>query len=84
MHLYVPWLKNYFEEYTGEPLPVNIETDNYFDAGLIDSFAVIELIEAIEQEFDIEFDEDDFQDRRFVTMAGLSEIIQERKDKKNE
>lgn len=48
---------------------------NFFDAGLIDSFGVIELITEVEAEFGIRFDQNHFQDRRFPTIAGLAELI---------
>jgi D-alanine--poly(phosphoribitol) ligase subunit 2 len=53
-------------------------TENYFEAEVIDSFAVIELIEAIETHFNCRFDDTDFQDRRFTSVAGLAEIIAEK------
>jgi acyl carrier protein len=51
---------------------------NYFDANAIDSFGVIEMIEEIEDHFKLKFRQHDFQDRRFATVAGLAEIINER------
>jgi acyl carrier protein len=51
---------------------------NYFDANAIDSFGVIEMIEEIEDHFKVKFRQHDFQDRRFATVAGLAEIINER------
>lgn len=71
----VDWLKRWFSE--KRSLPENIEVENYFEAGLIDSFGVIELIEAVEKEFNIRFQESNFQDRRFATIQGLAQIIQE-------
>ena len=41
----------------------------------IDSFGVIEMILDIEKHFSIRFTELDFQDRKFSTIEGLSEII---------
>lgn len=70
------WLRDWFAE--REP---DIELggdENYFDAGVIDSFGTIELIEEIETRFDIRFDERDFQDRRFATLGGLAEVILEK------
>lgn len=49
---------------------------NYFEVGWIDSLGVIELICAIEEYYGINFTEQHFQDRRFSTVGGLSEIIQ--------
>nr|WP_279381356.1 acyl carrier protein [Candidatus Thiosymbion oneisti] len=53
--------------------------DNYFEVGAIDSFSVIELIENVENRFSIRFTEQDFQDRRFVTLSGLAELIREKR-----
>lgn len=71
----IQWLKNYFA--TKGELPPNSEEMNYFELGLIDSLGVIELIEAIESHFEIKFNETIFQERRFSTIKGLAEIIQE-------
>ncbi len=48
---------------------------NYFDAGLLTSLEVIEFVSEIEDRFGVQFSEQDFQDPRFVTVAGLAEII---------
>ncbi len=48
---------------------------NYFEAKLIDSLQLIELIEWAEARFKVKFSEDDFQDRQFSTVAGLAGII---------
>ena len=50
---------------------------NYFEAGLIDSFGVIELITDIENEFGIRFNETHFQDRRFAVVSGLAKLVRE-------
>ena len=52
---------------------------NYIDAGIVDSFELIVLIEEMEAEFGCRFVEADFQDRRFVTVSGLVEIVLEKK-----
>lgn len=72
---YTVWLKNYF--LMRATLPTNVEEKNYFEAGLIDSLGVIELIESIETEFNLKFTEENFQDRRFSTINGLAAIIQQ-------
>lgn len=74
MQQYTDWLKTYF---SCESLSSDIEEMNYFQAGLIDSFGVIELIESIESEFNIKLTELNFQERRFSTIKGLAEIIHE-------
>ena len=68
------WLQDWFAGRGARPA-----TDaNYFEAGAIDSFGVIEMIEAIEDHFKVKFRQHDFQDRRFATIAGLAEIVHER------
>lgn len=50
---------------------------NYIEEGFIDSLRLINLILEIENKFQIKFNNDTFQDRRFVTIAGLAKIVQE-------
>jgi acyl carrier protein len=68
------WLQDWF---AGRGARVASDA-NYFEAGAIDSFGVIELIEAVESHFKIAFRQHDFQDRRFASIAGLAEIVNER------
>jgi acyl carrier protein len=50
---------------------------DFFAAGLIDSFGVIELLSAVEEHFAIHFSDLHFQDRRFPFVGGLADIIRE-------
>ena len=69
------WLLSYFS--ARAELPPGVESLNYFELGLIDSFGVIELIDEMEREFDFQFEQSHFQDRRFSTINGLTEIVSE-------
>lgn len=75
------WLLDWFRE--NKSAAIDPQKDfaalNYFEAGWIDSFGVIEMIGDIENHFGIRFAETHFQDRRFVTVGGLSRIILELK-----
>jgi D-alanine--poly(phosphoribitol) ligase subunit 2 len=71
----IDWIAGWFAARAPIPPGFDLANGNYFEAGLIDSFAVIELIEAIETQFEIRFTEVHFQDRRFTTVGGLAEII---------
>lgn len=53
-------------------------SESYIDQGLIDSLGLIELIEEVEKRYEIRFNARTFQDRRFVTVDGLSTIIEAR------
>ncbi len=68
------WLQDWFAGRGARPG----REENYFDAGHLDSFGVIELIEEVERHFAMRFGERDFQDRRFSSVAGLAEIVHER------
>ena len=73
----VEWLVKWFKN-NGEFKCVDIEdhlNENYFEMEYIDSFLFIQLISDIEQEFEIEFRNDQFQDRRFATIDGLADCI---------
>jgi acyl carrier protein len=72
------WLTAWFVD-RGVPADDVRVSRNYFEAGWIDSFGVLELIAAIEEYARIAFTDRDFQDRRFVTLGGLAEIIAERR-----
>jgi acyl carrier protein len=50
---------------------------DYFEAELVDSFGVTEMVAEIEEHFGIRFDETHFQDQRFGTIGGLVRIIEE-------
>lgn len=52
---------------------------NYFDLGLIDSFAFLELIALCEETFGIVFDDDDFSDDDFFTISGIIDILERKK-----
>ncbi len=71
----ITWLKDYFAR--SQPLPDAVEDANFYDRGMIDSFGVIDLVETIEQEFGVRFEQSHFTDRRFSTIRGLAEIIDE-------
>lgn len=55
---------------------------NYFEAGWIDSMGVMDLIMEAEEHFGVRFNEKNFQDRRFVSIQGLAQIIREVSGKK--
>ena len=75
------WLFDWFEKNTSakkDEISKNLD-ENYFDNGWLDSLKFIELINDVEQEFQILFSNDEFQNRKFATINGLREIITEKK-----
>ena len=68
------WILEYFIENSDEKTKIDTEV-NYMEIGIIDSFGLIEFIEELENEFSIKFTNDDFSNRKFVTVGGLTEIV---------
>ena len=57
----------------------NIKNDvNDFDEDYIDSLGVFELISTFEEQFGIEFTDDDFENQNFVIINGLIDIIEKK------
>jgi len=56
----------------------NLCDTDYFEAGWLTSMEVVEFVTEIELHFEMQFSELDLQDPRFVTIAGLTELILER------
>ncbi|WP_348641894.1 acyl carrier protein [Mesorhizobium sp. B2-5-4] len=61
-----------------EALSFNIETlsdhDNLYDAGMT-SFASVQIMLAIEEEFDTEFPEEMLTRRTFASLANIAEAV---------
>lgn len=75
------WIINWFVNNTNvsnEELVQHLN-DSYFDLGYIDSFQFISFIGDIEDELGVQFDNDQFEDRSFSTIEGLSRIIEDLK-----
>ncbi len=73
------WLLEWFEK-QDPTATVQLEPGgdtNYFEENWIDSLGVLELIADVETRYAITFGPNHFQDRRFSTVDGLTEIIGE-------
>lgn len=73
------WLTEWFKE-RNKTKNIDVAANagnNYFELGLIDSLEIVSLIVEAENKFGIKFNEKNFQDRRFATINGLAEIIDE-------
>jgi acyl carrier protein len=58
--------------------------NNYFENGWIDSFKFIKFIADIEDFFKVTFSNDEFQNRNFATIYGLTKIIKSKIKKRDE
>ncbi|MGH9930354.1 MAG: acyl carrier protein [Pyrinomonadaceae bacterium] len=73
---YLEWIREFVSRRAGS-LPENASTVNYLEAGLIDSFGVVEMLGEIEERFGVALNETHFEDSRFVIMEGLAQIVAE-------
>ena len=56
---------------------VNIEAEeSLFDAGILDSFALTDVIAAVEKEFDIKVPDSDLNPRKFSSVARIASYIE--------
>jgi acyl carrier protein len=78
------WLVNWFTSRSKVGTQENSATDanlddvDYFAAGWLTSMEVVEFVTEIEDRFSMQFSDRDLQDPRFVTLAGLNELILQR------
>ena len=57
--------------------PVNIGTDeSLFESGLLDSFALTDLVSALEKEYNIHVPDGDLNPRKFDTLDKIAEYIE--------
>jgi len=71
------WILLWFSERTSvsvSELRENLE-ESYFEQGHIDSLKFIHLITEVEDKYSIRFENDEFQNREFTNILGLSKII---------
>ena len=80
------WLKDWFVSRAkiGPQAKQSLLDTDYFEAGWLTSMEVVEFITEIERQFGMQFSDDDMQDPRFVTIAGLTELILERSTQSSE
>ena len=69
------WLVAWLGERGTLPSRDELDGFNYLTGGVIDSFAVLELVADSEDAFGIQYTPEDFQNRSFATIDGLTAII---------
>ena len=61
---------------TAQPLPVDDE-ESLFESGLLDSFALPDLVSAIEEEFSIKVPDRDLNPRKFDSIARMEAYLED-------
>lgn len=62
---------------------IDVETFDYVENGYVDSLGIIQFMINLENEFNIEFSDDEISDPKFRVIGDLARLI-ERKIKENE
>jgi acyl carrier protein len=61
---------------TAQPLPADDE-ESLFESGLLDSFALPDLVSAIEEEFSIKVPDRDLNPRKFDSIARMEAYLED-------
>ena len=61
---------------TAQPLPAD-DDESLFESGLLDSFALLDLVSAIEQEFSIKVPDRDLNPRKFDSLARMEAYLED-------
>jgi acyl carrier protein len=69
-------LRNILKTVTAQPLPAD-DGESLFESGLLDSFALPDLVSAIEQEFSIKVPDRDLNPRKFDSIARMEAYLED-------
>jgi acyl carrier protein len=65
------------ERLSGKPLPVGLD-ESLFESGVLDSFALTDMVGALEKEFSIRIPDSDLTPRKFDSIARIEAYIETR------
>jgi acyl carrier protein len=72
-----PRLRTLVESVAQKPIPAD-EEESLFESGLLDSFALPDLVAAIETEFGIKIPDADLNPRKFDSIARMEAYLADR------
>jgi acyl carrier protein len=67
-------LRKLVQEIAGKPAPDD-EQESLFESGLLDSFALPDLVSAIEKEFAVKVPDSDLNPRKFDSIARMESYL---------
>jgi len=70
-------IRDLVRQVAGKPAPQN-DQDSLFESGLLDSFALPDLVSALEKEFVIKVPDSDLHPRKFDSIARIDSYLIER------
>lgn len=70
----IPQLRSLIEQVAGKSAPAD-EDESLFESGLLDSFALPDLVSAIEKKFGIKVPDSDLNPRKFDSIARIDSYL---------
>ena len=70
-------LRAQVQKVSGKPAPAD-DDESLFESGLLDSFALPDLVGAIEEEFNIKIPDADLNPRKFDSVARMDDYVASR------
>ena len=67
-------LRKLVEDVAGKPAPAD-DQESLFASGLLDSFALPDLVSAIETEFDLKVPDSDLRPQKFDSIAKMDQYL---------
>jgi len=65
------------QKVSGQPVKISAD-ESLFDSGLLDSFALPDMVGALENEFGIKVPDSDLTPRKFESIASIERYIESR------
>lgn len=73
---------DYLEREYQLPADVDLDSFDYIESGYVDSMGFIQFIAMLEDEFDIEFTDDELSDKANQITGNLIKLVEEKIEKK--
>ncbi len=67
-------LRKTIQAVAGKPAPAD-DDESLFESGLLDSFALPDLVAAIEKEFSVKIPDSDLNPRKFDSVSGIESYL---------
>ena len=68
----------YLEREYDLPKDIDFDTFNYIESGYVDSMGFIQFIAMLEDEFEIEFTEDELAEKKYQLAGEMIELVEKK------
>ena len=69
---------DYLEREYQLPANVDLDTFNYIDSGYVDSMGFIQFIAMLEDEFEIEFTDDELAEKKYQLAGEMIKLVEKK------